>query len=326
MNGSRLLMIALCLLCNSVAFAQSKQAPSAAARTEASQHFRRGVELYQEKDHEAALVEFQRAYELAPDYRLLYNIGQAKLEVKDYLGAAQAYDAYLTEGGGAIPPERRTQVEGDLAELKGRVGRVSIYANMDGADVFLDDQKIGTTPISSTVLANVGQHRITARTKDGATDAQMVNVAGGDIAEVALTLIEPQGKTVVVREGRKELSKRRQAALITWGAGGALLIGALVTGLMANGAEDDLKKLIRTDSVRPRAVEDKRNDAKILAATTDVLLTVGIASAATGTLLWFLDKPEKEKKPDSVEKKPAAKVRDVQWGLGLGSVSLRGKF
>lgn len=87
----------------SVAHAQTDAKPSDAAREEASGHFQRGVELFQEGAFRAALVEFERAYGIAPDYRLLYNIGQVKLQLQDYLGATQSYERYLEEGGSEIP-------------------------------------------------------------------------------------------------------------------------------------------------------------------------------------------------------------------------------
>ena len=63
----------------------------------------RGVELYQDEAYRAALIEFERAYEISPDYRLLYNIGGTKLQLQDFLGAARAYERYLTEGGDEVP-------------------------------------------------------------------------------------------------------------------------------------------------------------------------------------------------------------------------------
>src|SRR5687768_17832532 len=94
-------------------------------KKEASARFRRGVELFQESAYRAALVEFEKAYEIAPDYRLLYNIGQTKLQLQDYLGATQSYESYLAQGGGEVPPARRDDVEKQLEALRERVGRIA---------------------------------------------------------------------------------------------------------------------------------------------------------------------------------------------------------
>ena len=96
----------------------AQAAPSEETKKQASSHFRRAVELYQEGAFRAALVEFQSAYDIAPDYRLLYNIGQTRLQVQDYLGASRSYEQYLTEGGSQVAPERRTEVETALGALR----------------------------------------------------------------------------------------------------------------------------------------------------------------------------------------------------------------
>jgi Tfp pilus assembly protein PilF len=50
-------------------------APDDAAEA-AKQHFNRGVASYRDGDFDAALAEFEKAYETRPDYRVLYNLGQ----------------------------------------------------------------------------------------------------------------------------------------------------------------------------------------------------------------------------------------------------------
>jgi hypothetical protein len=196
-------LLALSLLLQSVALAQgSAPEPSDTAKVEASAHFRRGVEFFQEEAFRAALAEFQRAYEIAPDYRLQYNIGQTKLELHDYLGAAQSYERYLSAGYLDIAPERRSEVEEALTALRERVASVKIVVNRKDAEVFIDDVKVGTSPIEAPVLVNVGGHRVSARTSYGSTDTEVIDVAGGDTASVALELAAPV-PLVVLKDQRK---------------------------------------------------------------------------------------------------------------------------
>ena len=96
------------------------------AREEASERFRRGVKLYKDNDYVAALVEFKRAYELAPNYRVLYNLGQTSRELKDYASALTAYRQYLAEGGDEVKGARKKEVEGAIEDLVARVGTLSI--------------------------------------------------------------------------------------------------------------------------------------------------------------------------------------------------------
>jgi hypothetical protein len=52
--------------------------PSQDAVKDAEAHFHRNVDLYKDSDYGGALVEFQRAYDLAPNYRVLFNLGQTQ--------------------------------------------------------------------------------------------------------------------------------------------------------------------------------------------------------------------------------------------------------
>jgi hypothetical protein len=321
MRISRLLIAAV-VLWHSAALAQTaSESPSSTARAEASARFRRGVELFQEEAYRAALVEFQRAYETAPDYRLLYNVAQTKLQLQDYVGAAQDYERYLTEGGAAVPLERRTQVEEDLAALRERVARVSIAVNRAGAEVFLDDVRVGTAPIDGTIVANVGRHRVSARAPDGANDARVIDLAGGDVLEVSLVLAEPVARSEGGPAPERAWSRKRRAALGTWAAGGALAVGAVITGVMTKSAQSDLDKLLEKMDVNRAEVDDKRTSTKRLASTTDVLIGTAIASGVAGTLLWVYggeEDPPSEKKP--------ADITQVRWNVGLGSLGVTGRF
>src|ERR1700748_2626156 len=54
-----------------------------AATERARIHFKNGVDFYREHNFRAALIEFKRAYKAAPHFKLLYNLGQASLELQE---------------------------------------------------------------------------------------------------------------------------------------------------------------------------------------------------------------------------------------------------
>ena len=59
-----------------------------ASQHDAAKHFERAVVLYGESDYQGALVEFKRAYAIAPNPTVLYNIGEAQFQLQDYAGAS----------------------------------------------------------------------------------------------------------------------------------------------------------------------------------------------------------------------------------------------
>jgi hypothetical protein len=321
------LLALLCLVCQSAAAQEPAAAdPRAvaggsddAAKKEASDHFRRGVELFQEGAFRAALVEFERAYEIAPHYRLLYNIGQTRLQLQEYLGAIQAYEGYLTQGGAEIPEARRNDVEGALEVMRERIGRFSITTSKTGAEVFVDDARVGVAPLSGTVSVNVGRHRIYARTDDGFEGSKVVDIAGGDLMEVHVELKASDVKPVAtgpIAPVDEPMSGKMRGAIVSFGVAGVGLVGAVVTGVMASSSADDLDAELDKDLPNRGKVNEARDSADTLALTSDILSGLAVAGVAVGVALWLTD----DREPDG---EAEAKL---EWRIGPGSAQLRGRF
>jgi hypothetical protein len=168
--------------------AMAANPPDAAS---ASKHFERGVALVDDEDWPGALVEFERAYAIDPNYRVLFDIAQCRYQLHDYVAALQAFQRYLSEGQDAVPADRKSKVEGDIAILKGRVASLRVSSAISGAEVSIDDAVVGTTPLVAPVLVSAGLHRIVLRLAGGATVSRDVALAGEENAEVVLDPVAP---------------------------------------------------------------------------------------------------------------------------------------
>lgn len=298
-------VVAVWLLCHAVV-SSAQSVPPSEPEAEAADRFARGVELFREGAYRAALVEFQRAYGTAPDHRLLYNIGRTQLKLQDYLGAAESYEGYLREGGVDVPTDRRMQVEEALTELRQRVGGIRLSVARSGLAVLLDDVEVGITPLSSPIRTNVGRHRIVLRADDGATAARTIDVAGGDVVHLEMTLAERSHEVAAMPPERTTWSTKRKIALAGWVTGGLLLAGATVTGVLALHAERDLDQVLATRNYNQAEAEDERAEVRTFALTTDILIGVGAAMVLTGTVLWFVgDEPDE---PTSAQARPRIEV------------------
>jgi tetratricopeptide (TPR) repeat protein len=100
-------------------------------------------------------------------------------------------------------------------------------------------------------------------------------------------------------------------AWVTMAAGGALVLGAVVTGVMAKGAESDLHDACPGLTGCDPALQSTRDRARRLGLVTDVLWITG-AVAAVGGLLWLLLGRGSDEKP----------TPDVAIGCGPGGCSL----
>jgi tetratricopeptide (TPR) repeat protein len=73
------------------------------------------------------------------------------------------------------------------------------------------------------------------------------------------------------------------------GVGGAMMIGGVVTGLMASSKHSELEEQCPNNPC-DASLQDLADEGQTLALTADVLLFGGIAVAATGGVLWFLNR------------------------------------
>lgn len=167
--------------------ASAQESPSA---RQASTHFQRGVALYGEADYRAALVEFKRAYAIAPNAGVLYNVGETQFQLQDYAGALTTFERFAAESS---PTDgHRAEVETNLDVLRARVGHIAITTVPAGADVTVDDQLAGRTPLDRAVLVSIGHRRVVATLAGRAPVTRYVDVAAGDNLTVTLPLPAPE--------------------------------------------------------------------------------------------------------------------------------------
>ena len=255
---------------------------------EASERFRSGVAFYKDHDFTAALVEFKRAYEQAPNNRVLFNLGQTARELKDYASALTTFEQYLREGGQEIPAARRKDVQSSVDELKKKVGRIKITASVDGAEILVDDVSVGVAPLANPVVVNVGRRKLAA-TRSGYTPAQrVVDVAGLAEAPVTLDLVK-------IDEPRAELPPappvKPGPPLVVWVALSATAASGLVTGVMgglAVSARSGLSQALATFPGSAKAIANAQARTRTFAVATDVLTGLTVAGAITTAVLFFV--------------------------------------
>ncbi|MFO0679052.1 MAG: PEGA domain-containing protein [Polyangiaceae bacterium] len=272
------------------AWAQGESAPANTA--EARAHFDRGVQLYKESDFRAALAEFRSAYKSAPNYNVLYNIGQTQFELGEYAGALDTLQKYLNEGGPSVPAARQKTVSEQIDKLKTRVGSVEITSNAVGAEVLVDDVPIGTTPVKDAVVVSAGRRRITV-TKPGLVPlTKAVDVASGDKVPVNFELTEPPPATpAVVVAPRPETpppaptTGPRPYVVVAWATTGALAAGTVVTALLAKSSESDLKGLVDRAGTSRSELDSAQSDLKTKAVLTDVLGATTLVAAGVSLYL-----------------------------------------
>lgn len=300
--------------------AQPRATPPAIARTgdakEAEARFIRARQLFDEGDYALALVEFNRAYELSPNYRVQFNIAQIHIQQFNYAAARIALEKFLREGGAEIPEARKAQAEGDLQMLKGRTAYLKIVTVPPTAEVFVDDAPLGEGPFTTPVLVNAGQRKVTVTRAGFVPQTKAVTLAGGDKQELT---IELAAVPVDDRPGGPKLttvSKNNYTpAIIGWSATGVLGIGAVVFGGLYLSKQSDLREMQdpQARSVSEQLRSDAQASATRLAVAADVFGVLAIGAAAVS--VYFTLRPPQTETLTTTS--PTAKLRIMPTPTGV---------
>jgi hypothetical protein len=241
--------VGLPLLCPDTSWAAS---PADATSHEASMHFERGVKLSEDEDWRAALIEFERAYALEPNYRVLFDIGQCRYQLHEYPGALAAFRQYVADGKDAIAADRRVLVESDIDVLKGRVATVRLSSGFSGADVSVDDVIVGATPLVAPIVVSAGRRKLTLSKAGGPSVTRFIDLAGEETAEV--TIDPPAASADVARapfaapiamSATPEPRAHRPSLVPAWTALSLGVVGAGVGAFFGVSAMSDKRDLDR---------------------------------------------------------------------------------
>lgn len=321
--------------CVALAKPSSETAPAAA--DEASQRFQRGVTLYHERSFDAALAEFNRAYELAPDHRVLYNIAQVQAERGDFVSAVKYFRKYLADGGSAVSESRTAEVKTEIARLETRTAKLHVLGNVAGAELLIDGEPLGVLPLAS-VPVNAGTRRITLRKKGFEPEELRLMLTGGEDRTVQMTLRSESGVAATTAPSA-ESKVARDASLASGGngstntgfwislavtgvAGGA----AAVFGVLTHKADNRLSDELSRYPASLQRIDDARTDLKRNALLTDgcgALAVVGL-----GTTIYFAATGGRKKAPEQNRASHGASLRTMPFSLGSHAAGwqLLGRF
>lgn len=321
MKGTRcnLLVTGLLLCMPRLLYAQSAISDEAAA--ESRLHFDRGVQSYKDGSLNSAMAEFSRAYELTHDYRLLYNVAQVESERHEFVHAIETFTEYLKLGGGAIPEERRTEVDTNIMRLRARVGELWVSANTPGGEVWIDNHLAGKLPLKAPILVNAGPCVVRVSSSGYKQVTRELRIAGGDRPRLELKL-EAEKQTAAAAAGPK-LERDDTWFWVSLTATAALATGSVVAGVLATKANNTLDERMNTFPSNGPNIDDARTSVRTDALVCDVL--AGAAVVGAGLSFYFLLNPKYESaaapKSGTATQSPSARLYPSPTGL-----TLRGSF
>lgn len=254
---------------------------------EADRHFQRGVALYVEADYRGALVEFERAYTLAPNGIVLFNVGETQYQLRDYAAALATFEHYLVEA--PANDSHRTLAEANIKELRGRVGRLRIVTVPPGAEVSIDDKVVGQTPFEKSIVVGVGQVSVKVTMAGRAPVVRTVDVAAED--DVPLTIELPDPAPVARADSPVQLGLTDHPTVVTpkdnsgwrvvgWVATGVLGGGAIAFAALARNESQDLQKARHTLPGDPATLNNLADRTRRLSIVADSLAAGAVVVGA----------------------------------------------
>lgn len=188
----------LTMLTTTTAFAQPKRKPlREQLNPEAQKHWDTALALYQRSQWDGARTSFNAAYDASKNPRVLFNVAVCEKNLGRYARAIEIFKKELDEGKGQLAPDEEAEIKTQISGLEQFVASLTIEVSEPGADIFVDETKVGVSPLPGPVSVQLGERRVRA-SKAGFGDArETIELKGGATGRVALKMA-PNTKTSLV--------------------------------------------------------------------------------------------------------------------------------
>jgi tetratricopeptide (TPR) repeat protein len=304
----------------------SPNADASSAVRRAQSHFQRGVQLYEEENYDGAFAEFSRAHELAPNYRLLYNLAQTEAERHDYVHAVTLFDDYLEQGGDDIPPARRQSTTRERDDLLGRIASLQVECNVGGAELWLDGRSRGIIAQQHALRLNAGPVELRLQKPGYGTLTRQLILTGGDALVVDLALERtPAALVPDVPRSSDEPAAAAHTGVWLSAAATTLFAGATATfALLTANQNDRLDRQLEQYQADSSDLDGTRSRVRTYAAFTDGF---GVATALSlGSMFYFIVSDAGGGDGRRERAADAARNAGVRVLFGRSGVALRTSF
>lgn len=158
-----------------------------------------GRVLFEDGDYAAALIKFQNAYEASQDPRLLWNIAACEKALRHYARVLKLLERYVQEGGPLLTEQDRSDADSVVSAVQPLVSKLSVSSTPTGAEVLVDDESLGKTPIDGRLI-DIGNRRIVLRLNGYEDFVAPTSVKGGEALQIRgeLKKIVHEGTVTVV--------------------------------------------------------------------------------------------------------------------------------
>lgn len=241
-----------------------------AAPDEARQAYESGSAAFEEDDYPVALDHFRRAYEIAPNDAMRFNIGICLERLGRYREASFEYEAAMRSD--QLDQTQRDRAARLMVRSRERLGTLVVTTTPAGADVDIDDGVLRcTSPCELPIDA--GEHIVTVEGPDGPI-TETVSVRRGSPTNVPIDL-RPEPDDV-----ERPVMESRGVGALTWLGAGLVVAGGAAFAVLG------VHTLNLHDEYVQEPTVERRDDGLLFRALT---WTAGAGTAALGAILIIID-------------------------------------
>ena len=192
--------IALCVgLAPLCAAAQTEHESAEAAAVDGYKlHMKNGVKLFQDKNFEAAIVEFQAAYEASPKPSPLFNIALCEKALFDYPKAIGVLEQAVARHGAAMDEADKKAAIEAIDEMRALLAYVTVKITPPQATLRIDGDEKPPGAADRPIPLGPGTHTISAASEGYAIGEATITVASGETDKVVtLSLVPDKGYVTI---------------------------------------------------------------------------------------------------------------------------------
>jgi Flp pilus assembly protein TadD len=193
--------------------AASEPGSSPADKERARGLLREGVDAMRAGDYTTAVAQFQQAYALVPNTKILFNLGVAYVALGRYPEALDSFERFVRDAPEAAP-ETLKRAEDEIRKARAKVATVELESDRKGAEVTVDGRSYGQTPVSKPIVLDTGPHTVVVRAGKQ-TAARDIVAEAGTRQKVRILLGLPRATPTPEPDEKSARPRRNQPTLIS---------------------------------------------------------------------------------------------------------------
>lgn len=268
-------------------------APSPAAVGIATQAFKKGTALFNQKKFAVALTEFQKSYDTVQSPNSLLYVARCQAELGQVKDAFHTFNKVIAEADARLPAEAKYQPTRDSAtrerdELSRKLAllTVNVQNPEEGTRIKVGGVELDRTDWGRPLAMDPGAVEVEI---EGSDSKKSVTLAIGKNESVDLDAKPPAAAPPPTEppppppeESGGELSPLVPIGIAVGGVGVAGFVLFAITGSMANGSYSDLEALCGGEQACPASKSAEATDLQDSGRTQQTLANVGLIVGAVG--------------------------------------------